>query len=198
MIARGIKISRRMLFAFGLAILVVPLICFPHERGLPAQEGIANFEKISDRLFRGAQPDSAAMANLARLGVKNIIDLRLPKQIEKLEEVEARAHGIFYTNLPMQSLGRPADAQVRTILSLVETLPGPVFIHCQYGCDRTGTIIACYRIQHDRWSHVTALQEAARHGMFWFERGMKRFVQDFSKSIPLVSAKPQITALAEK
>ena len=187
-----------MLFAFGLAILIVPVVCFPRERGLPAEEGIGNFGKVSDRLFRGAQPDSAAMTNLARLGVKTIIDLRQPKQLGKLEEVEARAHGIFYTNLPMHSLGRPADAQVRTILSLVETLPGPVFVHCQYGCDRTGTIVACYRIQHDRWSDVNALQEAARHGMFWFERGMKQFVQDFSKSMPLVNTKPQVTAFAEK
>src|SRR5436190_22277308 len=67
------------------------------ERGVPPQHGILNFGKISDGLFRGAQPDAAAINNLQSLGIRTIIDLRMPKQVSRMEETQARAHGILYT-----------------------------------------------------------------------------------------------------
>jgi protein tyrosine/serine phosphatase len=151
-------------------------------RGLPAQQGILNFGKVNDLLFRGAQPDALGLTNLAKLGVKTIINLRMANDVWKPEESLARAQGILYTNVPLRGAGRPTDEQIRTVLGLIETLPGPVFIHCQHGCDRTGTIIACYRIQHDSWSSNKALDEAVHYGISRFERGMRRFVADFGKS----------------
>jgi protein tyrosine/serine phosphatase len=68
---------------------------------------------------------------------------------------------------------------VAQVLALLEKLPGPVFIHCKHGCDRTGTMVACYRIQHDGWSAKTALQEAVTYGLSKWERGMKRFIREF-------------------
>ena len=149
-------------------------------RGLPAQEGILNFGKVSDTVFRGAQPDAAGIASLKRLGVKTIVNLRMADDVWKGEETESRTHGIIYTNLPLRGVGRPTDEQVQAVLKVIETLPGPVFIHCQHGCDRTGTIVACYRIKHDQWQGEKALSEAVHYGMSWLERGMKRYVADFA------------------
>src|SRR2546429_415762 len=104
-------------------------------RGLPAQEGIKNFGKVSEVLYRGAQPDTAGIENLQKIGVKTIINLRLANDIWKPEESVARAHGILYTNLPLQGFGRPTDEQIKLAMSLIESSPGPVFIHCQFGCD---------------------------------------------------------------
>lgn len=154
------------------------------QRGLPAQEGIINFGRINETVYRGAQPDSSGIGNLARLGIKTIIDLRLPNEGSwKAEPSEAQAHGILYTNVPLRGLGRPTDEQVRQVLGLIETLPGPVFIHCKHGCDRTGTIIACYRIQHDEWTSANALKEAVHYGLSWFERGMRSYVMSFKKAL---------------
>jgi len=153
------------------------------QRGLPLQEGILNFGKISEALYRGAQPDAAAITNLAKLGVKVIINLRMAKDVWTPEEALAQAHGILYTNIPLRGLGRPTDDQMKTILSLLGTSQGPVFVHCEHGCDRTGTVVACYRIQHDKWTSDDALKEAKRYGLSGFERGKKRFVVDFGKSV---------------
>ena len=171
--------------AFWLTISVLALGTFgvAADRGLPAQDGIGNFGRVSQTIYRGAQPDAVAIKNLQRLGVKTIIDLRLPNEGLRGEPAEAAANGISYTNVPLRGMGRPTDDQVRQVLGLIEKLPGPVFIHCKHGCDRTGTIIACYRIQHDQWSTANALKEAARYGISWFERGMRSYVLGFGKAI---------------
>ena len=165
-----------------LLLLLALTVCAAGERGLPPREGIGNFGKINDRLYRGAQPDVVGIKNLARLGIKTIINLRMTNDVWNAEAAEARASGITYTNVPLKGLGRPTDAQVATLLALIETLPAPVFIHCEHGCDRTGTIIACYRIRSDRWSNEAALAEARKYGLSKLERGMINYVRDFGKA----------------
>lgn len=165
-------------------LLAVGNLAGARDRGVPPSEGIGNFGKVSDSLYRGAQPDAAGIKNLARLGVKTIINLRMTNELWKAEPVEANANGITYTNVPLKGLGRPSDAQVATLLTLIETLPAPVFIHCQFGCDRTGTIVACYRIKRHCWSSKSALQEATKYGLSKYERGMKKYILEFGKSSP--------------
>ena len=87
--------------------------------------------------------------------------------------------GSSYTNIPMSGVGRPRDEQIRQVLALFESDLAPVFIHCQYGCDRTGTVIACYRIQHGGWSSELALREAERHGISKLEYQMRKYILAF-------------------
>lgn len=168
------------------ALLIVLLITTPawcgYARGLPAQEGILNFGKVSEHLYRGAQPDAEGIKSLKRLGVKLIINLRMQGDLWKEEAAQATANGILYTNFPMSGSGSPKDDQVRQILNLFESFSGPIFVHCQHGCDRTGTIVACYRIQHDRWTSDLALREAKRYGISRLEFLMKRYVNLFARS----------------
>jgi tyrosine-protein phosphatase SIW14 len=152
------------------------------QRGLPPSEGITNFGKINDRLYRGAQPDLAGISNLTRLGIKSIINLRMTDDVWKPEAAAASANGITYTNIPLYSLAPPTHAQVAALLALIETLPAPVFVHCQHGCDRTGTIIACYRIRHNGWPNQAALEEARKYGLSKYELGMIDYILDFGKA----------------
>ena len=144
--------------------------------------GITNCARVNDSVYRGAQPNGEGIKSLARLGVRTIINLRMTNDIWFAEEAEARAMGITYTNVPMSGIGRPTDEQVAKVLLIIETSTAPVFVHCQHGADRTGTIIACYRIRHDKWPSKQALQEAKEYGMSPLEIGMKHYVVDFGKS----------------
>ena len=150
-------------------------------RGLPVQEGILNYGKISEGLYRGAQPDAEGIRSLKRLGVKLIVDLRMPGEAWKEESRLAQASGIQYTNFPMNGYSRPSEAQMRQILALFDSAAQPVFVHCLHGCDRTGTVVACYRIQHDHWAPRLALIEAKKYGISWAELHMKRFIADFGR-----------------
>src|ERR1035441_226879 len=120
-----------------LSLLFTVTLCAAGERGQPPREGLGNFGKINDTLYRGAQPDAAGVKTLARLGIKSIINLRMANDVWNAEEAVARSSGITYTNVPLRGVGRPKHAQVAKLLTLIETLPAPVFVHCRYGCDRT-------------------------------------------------------------
>ena len=144
--------------------------------------GITNLARVNNCLYRGAQPNRDGIKSLARLGVRTIINLRMTNDVWFAEEAEARAMGITYTNVPMSGIGRPTDEQVAKVLLIFETSTAPVFVHCQHGADRTGTIIACYRIRHDKWPSKQALREAKEYGMSPLEIGMKHYVVDFGKS----------------
>src|SRR6266567_2981749 len=102
-----------------LVLAVVIAACAAGQRGLPPQEGIANFGKVAERLYRGAQPDESGIKNLKRLGIKTILNLRMTNEVMKVEEAEARANGMVHTNVPMSGVGRPTPL----IGTLVWTMP---------------------------------------------------------------------------
>jgi protein tyrosine/serine phosphatase len=177
----------------GLYPFLVISICSAGQRGVPPSCGIVNFGCVDQRVYRGAQPDEAGLASLKELGIKTIINLRMANDVLKTELGLVEKNSMVYTNVPMTGIGRPTDEQIHLILSLIESLPSPVFIHCEHGCDRTGTIVACYRIKHEGWSATTALQEAKTYGLSFFERGMRSYIVDFAKS-----AKSNDTLLSKK
>jgi uncharacterized protein (TIGR01244 family) len=177
-VALGLTMKALLTF-LGLVFLIAG--CATRPRGFPAREGIANFDLVNEHLYRGAQPNALGIANLERLGIKTIINLRMPAETWATEDKEASRHGITYTNVPMKGFGRPTDEQVANVLSIINASQSPIFIHCQHGCDRTGTIIACYRIAHDGWTSDKALTEARLYGMSAWELGMKNYVRSFGK-----------------
>ena len=175
----------------GLLVALTISGCGSVSHGVPASEGILNFGRVNGALFRGAQPDERGMASVARLGVRTIINLRLAADTWRDEETFARAHGLGYFSVPLRGLGAPTDAQVAQVLALIESSPPPVFVHCEHGADRTGTIIACYRMRHDGWTVDQALAEAKLYGLSVFQVGMRRYIREF---LPAASSPPAHSA----
>jgi len=183
------KILRLLFCVVGIG--VVARVVFVHltsDRGLPAREGIRNFGNIDGHLYRGAQPDAAGIAKLKQLGVAMIINLRTTNDLWSAEETAAFSNSILYTNIPFGGLGRPTQEEVARVLALIESAPGPVYVHCEHGCDRTGTVVACYRIEHVGWDAEAALKEANHYGMSPFERGMREYVSDFARQATKATA----------
>jgi len=151
--------------------------------------GIQNFAKVNDHIFRGAQPSEEGFKSLANLGVKTVINLREGSENASSEKGLVEAAGMRYVSVPMKGFSAPTDEQVWRVLSELETSPNwPVFVHCRRGADRTGTVIACYRIAHESWSNDKALAEAREHGMSRFERGMRGYVLHFRPTPTRASA----------
>ncbi|HLH00084.1 MAG TPA: tyrosine-protein phosphatase [Bryobacteraceae bacterium] len=158
--------------------------------------GVPNFHKVDDHVFRGGQPVDVGWNSLAHLGIKLVIDLRLTSEHPvRAEEQAVKAAGMQYVNVPMRGLSAPAADQISKVLALLlGNSSGPVFVHCRRGADRTGTVIAVYRIVHDHWANQKALQEARSYGMARVEWGMMHYIQTFKPPAAPLAAGALLTA----
>lgn len=151
-------------------------------------EGVSlkNFGRVNEHYYRGPQPGPEEFAELKRLGVKTVIDLR--KDSKKGAGEWAGAAGLRYVNLPLVA-SKPATAEeTAEFLKLVnDPANWPVYVHCKGGRHRTGALTAVYRITHDGWTADQAFEEMLRYdfdngGLFGGGDGRKRqkqFVYDF-------------------
>ena len=95
-------------------------VCFAGAAS-PRIDGIENFRKVNDRIYRGAQPDDAAWPALAKLGVKTVIDLR--REVEHSVAGEKRlveAAGMKYVNFPMNGFDTPTSDQMVKVMAMME------------------------------------------------------------------------------
>jgi uncharacterized protein (TIGR01244 family) len=140
---------------------------------------VMNFAHVDDDLFRGAQPGDEGVGELAAFGIRTIVNLRTDAEAVAAERIMAEAAGLRFIHIPLASRGRPDDATVERILQhLTDPANHPLFVHCRRGADRTGTIIACYRIARHGWPAEWARDEASGHGLGWWQYGMKGYIED--------------------
>jgi protein tyrosine/serine phosphatase len=130
-------------------------------------EGVPNCHKVSDDLYRGAQPDEEGMRQLEKFGIKTIINLRtFHSDDDEIKDVN------IGSDLIRMQPWRPEDKDVVRFLKIVtDKSKTPVFVHCQHGADRTGTMCAIYRIAVQGWSKDEAIEEMTKgdfgfHGIF--------------------------------
>jgi len=147
--------------------------------------GVGNFQKLNEHVYRGAQPTEQGFQNLSKLGIQMIVDLQEVGDARAVDEAKwVKAAGMQYVSVPMKGMETPSDENVAKVLALLEnTSTGPVFVHCHRGADRTGGVIACYRIQHDHWDNTKALAEARSMGMSWYQLAIQHYVRDYKPKI---------------
>ena len=157
----------------------------------PVVQGVSNFQKVDDHIYRGAQPTDDGFTNLKKLGIATVVDLREPGDRSALEQKVVTAAGMRYVSVPMHGMSTPSNESVQKVLAILEdTSSGPVFVHCKRGADRTGAVIACYRIEHDLWKNQQALAEAKSLGMSWFQKAIQSYVLKYQpRNLEALAAK---------
>jgi protein-tyrosine phosphatase len=107
-------------------------------------EGLSNVGRVSRGIYRGAQPLPEGYVMLKAMGIKTVINLR--SQHSEKKEVEAA--GMRSIEIPM-SVFRSVDTETVTHIIDIMINPDnqPVYIHCPLGQDRTGVVIAAYRMR---------------------------------------------------
>lgn len=181
--ALGLFVLYHMKLFCLIAMGLILTGCTTTNRGFPPDHQIVNFDKVDERVYRGAQPNHNGLDYLKSLGVKSVINLR--DDAVPFEPEIVRSMGMFYCPMPLSGTRTMTHEEINNILTAIATLPQPVFIHCQFGCDRTGTVIACYRKRVYRWSGEHAVKEAEAYGISPLLPNFKQFIRDF----PVVNGK---------
>ena len=143
---------------------------------------IRNFGKVNDNYYRGSQPDEEEVAQLKKLGIKTVIDLR--KDYRPQERAWVTAQNMQYFNIPLKASRAATEEQTKYFLDLVNDPQNwPVYVHCKGGRHRTGALTAAYRIVNDSWTAEHAFAEMKEYdfdnGIFGGPSAQKRFVFSF-------------------
>jgi len=168
----------------SMAVVLLLLSATASAQDATANTDLPRFQQVNWRLFRSAQPSDGSLTRLRELGINTIINLRGASKRTRAEEAEARALGFNYFNVALPNWGRPQETRVERILALIDAPEnGRVLIYCRSGVDRTGMIVAIYRMTHDGWSSHQALAEADRSGMRRTQFWMRDYVEDYGDRV---------------
>jgi protein tyrosine/serine phosphatase len=142
---------------------------------VPTYDGfhLSRFYRVDEDLYSGGQPSPAELRELvARYHIKTVIKLN-----PRWQGRDVVPPGVTLREHPIPAVFTPSREQILQILDEVEHAPRPLFIHCRAGADRTGLIVALYKIRHGARIEE-ARAEMVRHG-FRPYRGVSR-VWDFA------------------
>ena len=185
---------RAAVLCVAASFTLVPVFAGSHNDRVP------NLQKVDDHVYRGAQPSDEGFKDLAALGIKTVIDLRqIGEHSQEAEQRIVTDLGMHYVSIPMKGLSEPKDSLVAAVQAIFnDPAQGPVFVHCKRGADRTGMVVAVYRISHDGWDNKKALDEAKSYGMSFFERAIQHYVMDYKVNTLAVStSSPQARGAAQ-
>ncbi len=159
-----------------LAVLIPVKMAFFDNGNMIEHDGVPNFYRVSETVFRSGQPSRQGFEEISSMGIRTIINLRsLHSDTSLIENLDFN-----YYSIPM-TLFEPTEAQKQTFLEIVtDSTKTPVLIHCYNGSDRTGSMVAYYRITQNGWSNDHALIEmtSGGYGYKWFLFGFKKWIRD--------------------
>jgi protein tyrosine/serine phosphatase len=154
--------------------------------GAPAEKlnlaGISRAGKVSDALYRGAQPTPEGLAELKKLGITTIVDLRGNRGPVASERRQVESLGMHFIDIPIAGWSAPTNAQVAEFLKLFKADPTQkIFVHCYYGEDRSGVMVAAYRIAQQNWTVDQAFAEMLAFG---FHNHLYARMQSYVRNFP--------------
>ena len=128
-------------------------------------DGVPNYHKVSDTLYRSAQPTADGMANLKKQGVQTVVNLRLFHS----NRDEIGNTGLASEQITMKIWHPERKEVVRFLQIVTDPKRTPALVHCQHGADRTGTMCAIYRIAVQGWTKEEAIREMKQGGYGFHE-----------------------------
>ena len=147
--------------------------------------GVENFFQLGKDIYSGSSPEGdAGFAALKALGIKTIITVDGAKpDVER-----ARKFGIRYVHLPIGYDGVPTNQAVR-LVKAVETLPGPIYMHCHHGMHRGPAAAAVVCMATEGWTPEEGVAWLKLAGTATNYPGLYKSVEKFQPPTPYTLSK---------
>ena len=169
------------------AFLFVVLTGFPSSSMPAASAGCANdlgspipnFCVVTpDVLWRGAKPAQDGAAWLMQRGVRTVVNLELLHDDRRVfgkarPASPGRREAAYFrvADWEPNAVLAPSllDDHVARFLAVVDGQPKPVYVHCRSGQNRTGVMVAAYRVIVEGATTDEAIEEMGRYQGIWFK-----------------------------
>ncbi len=120
---------------------------------------VENFFKVDEGVYRCAQPGADAFAELESAGIREVLNLRnFHDDYKNAKQTQLTLHRV------RMRAGNPDREKMVEALQVIKNRKGPIVIHCWHGSDRTGVVIALYRIVFQGWTKGEAIDELENGG----------------------------------
>lgn len=123
-------------------------------------QGVGNFYKITDYLYRSEQPTEEGLENLKKMGIKTLINLR----VFHSDLGQAKKSGLLDEELSVKTWHIEDEDIIRVLRIIRKSENGPFLMHCWRGADRLGVMIAMFRIVEQGWTKDEAIEEMVNGG----------------------------------
>ncbi len=157
-----------------LLFLLIGLSLTLQESSLPSS--VKNLHRVSNDLYRSAQPDKKDMKSLENFGIKTIINLRLRCD----DKQEIKGTSLVQKHIKIKTSKMTYDNMVEAMRAF-DKAEKPALVHCRRGSDRTGCFVACYRIAYENWPKQQALDSFLTDGLGYYEHlfpNLRQFVEE--------------------
>lgn len=124
---------------------------------------VHNFYKLNDSIYRSSQPGKKAFVELSQLGFKSVLNLR-KDHTDQIDNTQLQLYEV------RMNASRFTDTEIVSTLKILLKSPKPIVVHCMYGADRTGVVLAMYRIIFENWTRQMAIDELMNGGYHFHKR----------------------------
>lgn len=168
-------------YTIYLLVGFLPFLSFNQERPTQWAEKMEikpfyNLYRVDEFVFRSEQPSHRGMYVLDSLGYKSILNLRNLKS-DRLKARNTRL-GLYHKRINTWTISY--DEMVIGVKELI-LAPKPILVHCKHGSDRTGCILAAYRIVQNGWTKEEAIKEFREGGYGFHEKWFKNIIRLLEK-----------------
>lgn len=119
---------------------------------------------LNDSVYRSEQPSKKGFKELEKLGIKTSITFRRNKDDSK----KAKETALSLVHMPLKT-AELDESDIVESLKAIQNAEKPVLVHCWHGSDRTGAIMATYRVVFENWSKEDAISELRRPELGYHE-----------------------------
>lgn len=167
----------RAVIGFSIAL---GCIFFGHPETASALETKGRFKQVESDLWRGGLPRKKGLQQLKAMGVRTVIDL-MDEDPKKWQEI-ATSLDNKYVNIPLRRTRPIPSESITKFLEIVQDSANrPVYVHCRSGRDRTGAMVAIYRISASQWTSERAINEMKSLGFNPMFTCLSRSVVDYGE-----------------
>jgi hypothetical protein len=180
-----------------MKLLLLSLLLLAGCASAPLIHGIPNYAVVEHGVTRGGQPTPEGWEYIRTNGVKCVVKLNTwsecPETFVFSDGTQTtkpwkprykNSHFAMWVDSEPITLeeqlfgvnGYTVDSAVQTIMNYQS---GGVFVHCEHGQDRTGLVIACWRVRACHWSKADSEKEMLAHGFHKSLLGLWNYWQDF-------------------